>query len=98
MFTEHFGLEVSHVDLGNQKDSFGYDGGEGIFNVNVNANASGNTLQLVGAYPLGPVDVFAKVGGISFNGNVSANGSDNFGNTVRAKTDLNSTDPSTVSA
>ena len=66
------GSKVGYVDFGNQKDSFGYDGGEGIFNVNVNAKANGNTLQLVGAYPLGPVDVFAKVGGISFNGNVSA--------------------------
>jgi hypothetical protein len=93
MFNQYFGLEASYVNFGSPKDNFGFDGGEGVFNVKVDGNASGHTLEAIFAYPLGPVDVFGKIGAISFNGSAKAQGSDAFGNTFNAKVDFNSNDP-----
>jgi hypothetical protein len=93
MFTEHFGVEGGYVDFGNQSDNFGFDGGEGLFNVNTEGKGHGTTWAVIGALPVGPVEVFAKAGVIYFSGDVKARGSDEFGNTVQASGDTNSTDP-----
>ena len=92
MFNEYFGVEVGYVNFGNESDSFGYDGGEGPFKANIEGKASGHTLEVIGAYPIGPVDVFAKVGAISFSAKTNVNGSDPFGNSVHVNGDENSSD------
>jgi OmpA-OmpF porin, OOP family len=93
MFTKYFGLEGGYVNFGEDSDHFGYDGGEGIFNVNAKLKANGTTVAVIGAYPISEsFDVFAKIGSISFNGKIKAQGSDTFGNTVNANFDTNEND------
>jgi OOP family OmpA-OmpF porin len=92
MFNGYFGLEAGYVNFGEEKDHFGFDGGEGLFNVGVSGKANGHTFEVIGALPLGPVQVFAKAGVIYFNGKAKAQGTDGF-TTVDSKEDFNSTDP-----
>lgn len=68
MFNEYFGVEISYLDLGEQSDSFSFDGGEfGIIDAEISAEATGFALQGVGNLPLGPVDLFAKAGFIAYD-------------------------------
>jgi OOP family OmpA-OmpF porin len=68
MFNEFFGVEVSYLDLGDLSDGVGFDGGEfGDSFINVDAEITGFAGELVGQYPVGPVDLFAKAGLIAWD-------------------------------
>jgi OmpA-OmpF porin, OOP family len=70
MFNEYVGVEVTYYDLGSMSDGgllYSYDGGESSnYNydrsVEEEVDVTGLGLQLVGQYPVGPVDLFAKAG------------------------------------
>lgn len=57
-----FGVEASYVDLGKPKQS------------NVSASTSGISGFAVGFWDLGPVDLFAKAGGINTTSSISSSG------------------------
>jgi hypothetical protein len=63
MFNDYVGVEVAYHDLGALDDGIGFDGGEfGQLKASVDADLTGFSGQLVGQYPIGPVDIFGKVG------------------------------------
>jgi hypothetical protein len=70
MFNEYLGIEAGYLDLGDLEDSatwtgyYGFDGGE---TTDLKAQMTGWTVQVVGQYPIGPVDVFAKAGFIDYD-------------------------------
>jgi hypothetical protein len=82
MFNDYLGVELGYVDLGQPEDKFSDDGGE--FDLKLEAEASGFTANLVGEIPLGPVDLFAKVGLISYDAEIEATLIDNFDGEVLA--------------
>jgi len=70
MFNDYIGVEAAYLDMGQVSKTFGYDGGEfSLFSgdVTVDAELTGITVQLVGQYPIGPVDLFAKVGFLAYD-------------------------------
>lgn len=60
-----FGVEVGYVDFGRAKSSAVFPG-DVVFSSSLTAN--GFSLWLVGGYTLGPVDVFGKLGRLSWDG------------------------------
>ena len=65
MFTEHLGVEVAYMDFGDMDSNLGIpflDGSEGI-----DVQADGFALYGVGKIPVGPVDLFGKLGMISYD-------------------------------
>lgn len=71
MFNEYVGIEAGYLDLGDLEDSasipyYGFDGGESG-ETEMKAQITGWTVQVVGQYPIGPVDVFAKAGFIDYD-------------------------------
>jgi len=75
MFNEYLGIEAGYLDLGDLEDSvsypayYGFDGGETATS-EMKTQITGWTVQLVGQYPIGPVDVFAKAGFIDYDTNI----------------------------
>jgi len=71
MFNEYLGIEAGYLDLGDLEDkaTYGFDGGE---TTDLKAQITGWTVQLVGQYPVGPVDLFAKAGFIDYDTNVES--------------------------
>jgi OmpA-OmpF porin, OOP family len=68
MFNDFFGVEIAYIDMGALDDKVGFDGGEaGNLVIAADADVTGFAGQLVGQYPLGPVDLFAKVGMIMYD-------------------------------
>jgi len=68
MFNDYVGVEVAYIDMGSLDDDFRFDGGEfGELKAAVDADLTGFSGQLVGQYPLGPVDLFAKVGMVMYD-------------------------------
>ena len=67
MFIEYLGFELAYLDLGTPTDKFNSVG------VKAKAeNTSAWTGELVGQLPLGPVDLFAKAGFVSYSADVKA--------------------------
>lgn len=60
-----FGVEAGYVDLGNPSDAVGDD-------INVKIGVNGWDAFAVGFLPIGPVDVFAKLGLISWDADIRA--------------------------
>jgi OOP family OmpA-OmpF porin len=88
MFSENFGIEAGYVDFGSQSDDFAFTANGflpegGSFDVDVDGEieveASGFTVAGVGVLPVGPVDLFAKVGLIVWDADASATATANFG-------------------
>jgi hypothetical protein len=65
-FLDWLAVEANYVDLGSPDDDVG--GG------NIEADVSGLSLSAVGFVPIGPVDLFARVGAINWDADVSASG------------------------
>lgn len=57
-FNPYIGVELAYVDLGSPGDRFEGTGSNGNYRVDV----SGFTPYLIGTIPLGPVELFGKVG------------------------------------
>jgi hypothetical protein len=57
-FSPYIGVEVAYIDLGNPGDRFEGSGSNGNYSLDI----SGFSPALVGTLPLGPVELFAKVG------------------------------------
>jgi len=65
------GIEAGYIDFGAPNDSQTFDLGElGQITAGIEAEVTGFTIEAVGTLPLGPVDVFAKVGMISYDADV----------------------------
>jgi OOP family OmpA-OmpF porin len=63
MFNDYVGVEAAYLDMGQVSKTFGYDGGDfSLYSgeVTVDTELTGITVQLVGQYPIVPVDLFAK--------------------------------------
>jgi len=65
MFNDYLGVELGYTDLGSPGGAINFGGLDGA--ESIDAEASGITLQGIGALPLGPVDVFAKIGMVSYD-------------------------------
>jgi len=76
MFNDYLGVELGYVDFGQPEDKFSFDGGEGIVDVKVDAEVSAFTANLLGQIPLGPVDIFAKVGLASYDAEIGVKATD----------------------
>jgi opacity protein-like surface antigen len=82
MFNEFVGVEVGYVDFGEPNANFSdvsLDGGEGTASGKLEGEFTGWTLALLGQFPLGPVDVFGKIGMVSYDAEISASGTVSFG-------------------
>jgi hypothetical protein len=79
MFNEYLGVEVAYVDMGSPSGSFGFDGGESL-----EAEVSGFTAYGVANLPLGPIDLFAKVGALAWDADLTVS---YFGNELSASDD-----------
>jgi hypothetical protein len=65
-FLDRLAVEANYVDLGSADDT--------VEGTRFKADVSGLSLSLVGFVPLGPVDLFARVGAINWDADVSASG------------------------
>jgi opacity protein-like surface antigen len=65
-FLDWLAVEANYVDLGTADDR--------IEGVDIEADVSGFTLAAVGFLPIGPVDVFAKLGAVNWDAELSAPG------------------------
>jgi opacity protein-like surface antigen len=65
-FLDWLAVEGNYVDLGSADDT--------IEDVKIEADVSGISLSAVGFLPVGPVDLFARVGAINWDADVSALG------------------------
>jgi opacity protein-like surface antigen len=65
-FLDWLSVEANYVDLGSASDRI-----EGI---DIETDVSGVSLAAVGFLPLGPVDLFAKVGAVNWDADVTARG------------------------
>jgi OOP family OmpA-OmpF porin len=74
MFNDYLGVELAYVDLGEPEDDFSADGGE--ISVDLSAEFTGFTADVVGQLPLGPVDLFAKVGLVSYDAELDISATD----------------------
>ncbi len=68
MFNDNIGVEFAYIDFGSMDDNFGFNGAESL-----EVEADGFTLELLGNIPLGPVDLFAKIGMLSYDADVTLN-------------------------
>jgi len=68
MFNDYIGVELGYVDMGTVSERFSFDGGEfsGPIDAAITADITGFTAHVVGQVPVGPVDLFAKAGLISY--------------------------------
>jgi len=57
-FTRWLSVEAAYIDLGDPGDSFVATGGDGNYRVGV----SGFAPALIGTVPVGPIEIFGKVG------------------------------------
>ncbi len=57
-FNPYLGVELSYIDFGRPNDRFSANGTDGNYRVSM----SGFSPALVGRFPLGPVELFGKVG------------------------------------
>lgn len=57
-FNPYWALEAAYIDLGRPSDRFSATGSNGNYRVDI----SGFSPALIGSLPLGPVEVFAKIG------------------------------------
>ena len=64
-FMSFLGVEAGYVDLGSPNDSVGDD-------INARIGVDGWDAFAVGFLPIGPVDVFAKLGLVSWDANIRA--------------------------
>ena len=64
-FMSFLGVEAGYVDLGSPSDAVGHD-------IDVEIGVDGWDAFAVGFLPIGPVDVFAKLGLISWDANIRA--------------------------
>ncbi len=76
-FLDWLAVEANYVDLGAGDDTVDGD--------KLEVDANGISLSLLGFLPIGPVDVFARVGAIDWNADVSSPG---FGSVSDDGTDL----------
>jgi hypothetical protein len=68
MFNDYIGAEIGYRDFGEPNGGVSFDGVEGgTATGEVEAEVTGFTAALLGQLPLGPVDVYAKVGFISYD-------------------------------
>jgi len=67
-FLDWLAVEGNYVDLGSGDDT--------VAGEKVETDVSGATLSVVGFVPIGPVDLFARVGAIDWDADVSAEGID----------------------
>jgi opacity protein-like surface antigen len=72
MFNKWLGVELSAEDFGKPEKSFHLPVGAGIDKVNVDANVSGYTGELLGQIPLGHFNLFAKGGMIYYDAEINA--------------------------
>ena len=63
-FLDWLAVEADYIDLGNGDDK--------VNGVKIETDVSGATLSAVGFLPVGPVDVFARVGAIDWSTDISA--------------------------
>jgi OOP family OmpA-OmpF porin len=63
-FLDSLAVEANYVDLGSGDDT--------VAGTKVKTDVSGLSLSAVGFLPIGPVDLFARVGAINWNADVSA--------------------------
>lgn len=63
-FLDSLALEANYVDLGSGDDTIGGQ--------KIETDVNGVSLSAVGFLPLGPVDLFARIGAISWNADVTA--------------------------
>ncbi|MGC3981751.1 MAG: porin family protein [Steroidobacteraceae bacterium] len=57
-FLPYLGIEAAYIDFGNPGDRFDTSGSDGNYDVKL----SGFAPSLIGTVPLGPVELFAKIG------------------------------------
>jgi hypothetical protein len=76
-FLDWLAIEGNYIDFGSGNDT--------IMGTNIETDASGLTLSAVGFLPVGPVDLFARVGVIDWDADVSSSG---FGSFSDSGTDL----------
>jgi len=57
-FNPYIALEAAYIDLGKPTDRFSATGSNGNYRVNI----SGFSPAVVGSVPLGPIELFAKIG------------------------------------
>lgn len=72
-FLDWLAVEGDYIDLGSGEDRVAGD--------KVEIDVSGVSLSAVGFLPVGPVDLFARVGAVNWDADVSADGVDVGGNT-----------------
>jgi opacity protein-like surface antigen len=72
-FLDWLAVEGDYVDLGSGEDK--------IFGDKVEIDVSGVSLSAVGFLPVGPVDLFARVGAVNWDADVSVDGFDAGGST-----------------
>jgi OOP family OmpA-OmpF porin len=65
MFLPWLGVEIAYMDLGNPEDNFPQA------NAKIEASADGWTGELIGQVPIGPVDLFAKVGVVDWSADLT---------------------------
>lgn len=65
-FLDWLAVEANYVDLGSASDR--------IDGINIETDVSGFSLAALGFLPIGPADLFAKVGAINWDAEVSARG------------------------
>ena len=70
-FLDWLSVEGNYIDFGTSKDM--------VMGDEIKSSADGLTLSAVGFLPLGPVDLLARVGAISWNSHLSSSGIGNFG-------------------
>jgi len=71
-----FGVEVAYLDLGAPDDNETFVIGGTTYTAGIEAEATAFTLEGVGTLPLGPVDLFAKVGVISYDADLDVGATD----------------------
>jgi hypothetical protein len=67
-FVDWLAVEGNYVDLGSGEDN--------VIGENVKSDVNGVSLSAVGFLPVGPVDLFARVGAINWNADLTAPGLD----------------------
>jgi OOP family OmpA-OmpF porin len=63
-FVDWFAVEANYVDLGNGSDK--------VLGEKIEVDVSGWTLSAVGFLPIGPVDLFARVGAVNWSADLEA--------------------------
>jgi hypothetical protein len=63
-FLDWLAVEANYVDLGSSDDT--------VLGEKIETDVNGVTLSAVGFVPLGPVDLFARVGALSWNADLTA--------------------------